>query len=103
MALGVQADLQGFEDLIENALSTPMVEVMVNRLPGTVSLGQIPPRGPRAEDPEHAIDHLAFVPISGSCDFHGIRFGEVDTQWNALDTGIPEIVVRVRVPSPIVR
>lgn len=62
--------LQHLEDAFPNALAQkflricPAIEALENRVPLAVALGQVPPRGTGAADPEHRVDKKA---IFGRC------------------------------------
>jgi hypothetical protein len=57
----VELHLQRLDDPGKDAALAPFAEVVVHRLPRTVSLGQVTPRGAGTEDPERAVEHPAWI------------------------------------------
>src|SRR2546421_8352389 len=55
VAFLVEPDLQVFEHPVDHAFSAPGIEMMVDRLPGTVALRQITPGSAAAQDPEERV------------------------------------------------
>lgn len=61
MALGVQPQLEPLEHPVDDPGPPPLVEAVVGGLPRAVAFGQVAPRGPGAQDPEHGVEQLAGV------------------------------------------
>ena len=55
-SFGICFGLNGGKDLVTYPLSAPAVEPAVDRAPGTVPLGHVPPRSTGFELPEDAVD-----------------------------------------------
>lgn len=55
----IQANLEPQQHAIKQLLLASTVETVVHRLPRSVALRQITPRGSAVEDPQHAVDHHA--------------------------------------------
>jgi hypothetical protein len=57
--IGLRLDLG--KDAVPEAGLTPTVEAAGDGGPGTVALGQVPPRGASAQNPQNAVDDLAMI------------------------------------------
>ena len=67
MACGIGLRRQGVQDLLEDPSLLPAGETAGHRAPWPIALGQITPRRPGAQDPQHAIKDAPMVD-SGSAD-----------------------------------
>lgn len=61
VSIVIELHLQRFEDVGKDAALAPLAEVVVHRLPGTISIRQITPGGAGAENPEDAVEHEAWI------------------------------------------
>src|SRR5262249_33159886 len=57
----VQAELQRFQDAVEQAALAHLAEAVVDRLPLAVAVGQVAPGGARIQSPEDAVEDEAVV------------------------------------------
>jgi hypothetical protein len=62
LAHGVVVDPHVFQQLRPGPIRLPARESLVDGLPGTVPFGQVPPRRPGPQPPQHPIDHLPVIP-----------------------------------------
>ena len=61
LAIAIGLRLESLKDSPEDIRLLPAVEAAGHRPPGTIALGQIPPRGSSAQAPQQAIEEGALV------------------------------------------
>jgi len=76
VAFRIEPHLQGLEDPLEDLGAAPGVEVVIDRLPGSVAFRQIAPRRAAAQYPEDAVEHdtRRDPPTPGCCRRRDVRF-----------------------------
>lgn len=66
----VITDLDVFQQLRPGPIRFPAGEPLVDGLPGAVPLGQIAPRSPRPQPPQHPVDHLPVITPRTTTSIH---------------------------------
>ena len=61
LAMGVGLGLHRREELLPDASPLPAIEATGDGAPRTIAFGQIPPRGPGAQNPEHAVEDASMI------------------------------------------
>jgi hypothetical protein len=61
LALGIQTNLQPFQNPVEPPFAPPPLEAVVHRLPRAEAFRQVPPRDAGPQDPQRSAEHQAVV------------------------------------------